>query len=206
MTPKLRRLRAQLTACFILLTKFDFFLLTHPHHFPLLVFGEFTRNYQSWALAFFYMKDDLSRGRHSLKLKAVFNHLIMLHGLLEFGAFLAEIISCFQDIAFDRDGKLLASCSADMSVKLWDFQSFDVLKTMHGHDHNVSSVAFLPTGTGISVSQRLLCIFASWHCGWKEVVILLFWSRLKCQVIIVAKLELYCLIMFRWLHSVQLER
>ena len=41
---------------------------------------------------------------------------------------------------------MLASCSADMSVKLWDFNSYECLKTLHGHDHNVSSVAFLPTG------------------------------------------------------------
>ena len=41
---------------------------------------------------------------------------------------------------------MLASCSADMSVKLWDFNTYECLKTLHGHDHNVSSVAFLPTG------------------------------------------------------------
>ena len=46
----------------------------------------------------------------------------------------------------DKEGKMLASCSADMSVKLWDFNSYECLKTLHGHDHNVSSVAFLPTG------------------------------------------------------------
>ena len=29
-----------------------------------------------------------------------------------------------QDIAFDAQGKALASCSADMAVKLWDFQGW----------------------------------------------------------------------------------
>eukprot|EP01135_Chromosphaera_perkinsii_P001348 Nk52_evm75s164 gene=Nk52_evmTU75s164 len=39
---------------------------------------------------------------------------------------------------------LLASCSADLTVKLWDFtQTFECTKTMHGHDHNVSSVCFM---------------------------------------------------------------
>ncbi len=31
-------------------------------------------------------------------------------------------------MALDREGKLLASCSADMSVKLWDFQTYECLK------------------------------------------------------------------------------
>ena len=49
-------------------------------------------------------------------------------------------------MCLDKEGKMLASCSADMSVKLWDFNTYECLKTLHGHDHNVSSVAFLPTG------------------------------------------------------------
>ena len=37
-----------------------------------------------------------------------------------------------QDICFDHTGKWLVSCSADMTVKLWDFQGFECIKTMHG--------------------------------------------------------------------------
>lgn len=37
-----------------------------------------------------------------------------------------------QDISFDQNGKLLASCSADMTIKLWDFQGFECIRTMHG--------------------------------------------------------------------------
>lgn len=37
-----------------------------------------------------------------------------------------------QDISFDQSGKLLASCSADMTLKLWDFQGFECIRTMHG--------------------------------------------------------------------------
>lgn len=60
-----------------------------------------------------------------------------------------------QDIAFDVSGKLLASCSADMSIKLWDFhQSFACVKTMHGHDHNVNSVAFMPQGDFVVSASR----------------------------------------------------
>lgn len=86
-----------------------------------------------------------------------------------------------QDIAFDAQGKLLgklnccffgwylqrlavhqlfylliaASCSSDLSIKLWDFQqSYECVKTMHGHDHNVSSVAFVPAGDYLLSASR----------------------------------------------------
>lgn len=86
-----------------------------------------------------------------------------------------------QDITFDSNGKTLgkmtkfvcliyrrdlaiicrflsvqltASCSADMSVKLWDFNTFECTKTLQGHDHNVSSVTFLPSGDFIVSSSR----------------------------------------------------
>lgn len=48
-----------------------------------------------------------------------------------------------------------ASCSADMSIKLWDFtQTFECFKTMLGHDHNVSSVAFVPAGDFVLSASR----------------------------------------------------
>lgn len=49
----------------------------------------------------------------------------------------------------------IASCSADMSIKLWDFtQTFECFKTMLGHDHNVSSVAFVPAGDFVLSASR----------------------------------------------------
>lgn len=49
---------------------------------------------------------------------------------------------------------IVVSCSADMSVKLWDFSSYECTKTMQGHDHNVSSVQFSPNGDFIFSSSR----------------------------------------------------
>lgn len=64
-----------------------------------------------------------------------------------------------------------ASSSADLSIKLWDFNGsdYECLKTLTGncfahankidndilgHDHNVSSVAFLPSGDKIVSCSR----------------------------------------------------
>jgi platelet-activating factor acetylhydrolase IB subunit alpha len=41
-----------------------------------------------------------------------------------------------------------------MTIKLWDFTSHECVKTMHGHDHNVSSVAFMPGSDFIVSSSR----------------------------------------------------
>ena len=57
-----------------------------------------------------------------------------------------------QDIAFNESGALLASCSADLTVKLWDVQSYTCLKTLYGHDHNVSAVCFVGARV-VSVSR-----------------------------------------------------
>ncbi|ENN73068.1 hypothetical protein YQE_10306, partial [Dendroctonus ponderosae] len=45
--------------------------------------------------------------------------------------------------------------SSDMSIKFWDFQqSFECIRTMLGHDHSVSSVAFIPTGDFVVSCSR----------------------------------------------------
>lgn len=61
-----------------------------------------------------------------------------------------------QDIAFDPlSGKLLVSCSADMSIRIWDIQeTYSCIKTLQGHDHNVSSVTFTPSGDHVVSSSR----------------------------------------------------
>lgn len=61
-----------------------------------------------------------------------------------------------QDIDFNGSGTMLASCSADLSVKLWNFEGsdFGCLKTLQGHDHSVSAVLWLPGGDFVLSASR----------------------------------------------------
>ena len=47
---------------------------------------------------------------------------------------------------------MLVSSSSDLSVKLWEFeQTYECLKTLRGHEHSVTGVAFL-AGDALLVS------------------------------------------------------
>jgi len=58
-----------------------------------------------------------------------------------------DAVTC---IEFSPDeGKMIASCSTDMSVKIWSFDEamdYACLKTLQGHDHSVSCVRWIPIG------------------------------------------------------------
>ena len=52
-----------------------------------------------------------------------------------------------QSLCFDSEGKFLISCSADLTVKIWDcLNSYKCIRTLLGHDHSVSCVAFISGG------------------------------------------------------------
>ena len=56
---------------------------------------------------------------------------------------------------FKCDSNVTVSCSADMSIKLWDFQEgYQCVKTLRGHEHNVSGVTFVPSGDFIMSASR----------------------------------------------------
>lgn len=40
----------------------------------------------------------------------------------------------------------MASCAKDLTIKIWSLQKFTCLKTLKGHEHNVTCVQFTPSG------------------------------------------------------------
>ena len=85
-------------------------------------------------------------------------------------------------VAFDNSGKLLASCSLDMSAKIWysdnslgigtvayltsycpsnlprDLSTYSCMRTLRGHDHTISAVTFV-AGYVITSSNILYTSF-----------------------------------------------
>jgi WD40 repeat protein len=51
-----------------------------------------------------------------------------------------------QHLAYSPDGKLLATCSYDRQIKLWDTNTWDSPRTLREHSDSVYSVAFSPDG------------------------------------------------------------
>lgn len=57
------------------------------------------------------------------------------------------------DFGGPRGGTLLASCSSDLKIKLWDpANDYQNTRTLPGHDHSVSAVRFIPNPGNLLVS------------------------------------------------------
>ena len=46
-----------------------------------------------------------------------------------------------RQLAINSDGKMLASCGIDRSIKLWDLEHKELITTMSGHTNFVNTVA-----------------------------------------------------------------
>ncbi|KAF1953040.1 dynein regulator [Byssothecium circinans] len=61
-----------------------------------------------------------------------------------------------------RGGILLASCSSDLTIKLWDpADDYKNIRTLVGHDHSVSAIRFIPSGAAGVLSSGNLLVSAS---------------------------------------------
>ena len=52
-------------------------------------------------------------------------------------------------VAYSTDGTKIISGSSDHTIKIWDANTGECLKTLEGHSSYVNSVAYSPDGTKI---------------------------------------------------------
>jgi WD40 repeat protein len=57
-------------------------------------------------------------------------------------------------VAFARDGRRLASTSADRTVRVWDVATGQCLRVLEGHTDDVFTAAFHPGGTRLATAGR----------------------------------------------------
>ena len=70
------------------------------------------------------------------------------------------VLDC--DFGGPRGGTLLASCSSDLTIKLWDpSDDYKNIRTLPGHDHSVSAIRFIPSGAAGAPSSGNLLVSAS---------------------------------------------
>ena len=66
------------------------------------------------------------------------------------------------DYGGPRGGTLLASCSSDLTIKLWDpSDEYKNIRTLPGHDHSVSALRFIPSGAAGAPASGNLLVSAS---------------------------------------------
>ena len=65
----------------------------------------------------------------------------------------------FSSVAFSRDGRTIATGSSDHIVRLWDYGTGGLLRTLEGHKWNVDSVRFSRDGRRLLVAGRHVFIW-----------------------------------------------
>ncbi|MCG9126251.1 sigma-70 family RNA polymerase sigma factor [Candidatus Poribacteria bacterium] len=64
----------------------------------------------------------------------------------KFSKIISGHIMDVNSIALSTDGNILASGSADNTIRLWNMSNGKYIKTLTGHDHSINGVAFSPDG------------------------------------------------------------
>lgn len=110
----------------------------------------------SWVTSIAYTPDGgtlATGGGHTLVFKPGEVKLWDLANGKERGT-LAGHSSTVWSVAFDREGKRLATASFDKSVKLWDASSMKEIATLKGHANWVTSVAFSLDGKLVATGSE----------------------------------------------------
>jgi pSer/pThr/pTyr-binding forkhead associated (FHA) protein len=63
---------------------------------------------------------------------------------------LAGHTEAIRAIAFSSDGEMLASASSDKTIKLWNLNTGEELRTIAGHKQSISAIAFSPDGQALA--------------------------------------------------------
>ena len=66
------------------------------------------------------------------------------------------------DVCFSGNSVLIATASADKTVKVWDAVKGEELRTLMGHTEKVYGVAFHPKNSGVLVSCSYDCTARVW--------------------------------------------
>jgi platelet-activating factor acetylhydrolase IB subunit alpha len=48
----------------------------------------------------------------------------------------------------------MASSSSDLTIRIWDLSLYTCIRTLYGHEHNVSDIKFLPNGDYLVSASR----------------------------------------------------
>ena len=43
-----------------------------------------------------------------------------------------------------KDTKLIMSCSVDKTIKIWNYETYELLSTLNGHTNTIMSVVHIP--------------------------------------------------------------
>ena len=87
-----------------------------------------------------------------------------------------------RNLAFSPCGLMLASASADKTVRLWSVASGACMRVLQGHTDEVYGVAFLPNGKQLASCSWDSTVRIWTLCAWSDHTHLLFGAQLRRKI------------------------
>lgn len=92
------------------------------------------------------LKAERQQGKKLLSHRRKFNRLLLTGGMFDDKTILEGHSAHVSCVAFSPDSSLVASGSMDSTVKIWNANTGECIRTLEGHPFQVWSVAFSPDG------------------------------------------------------------